>query len=312
MYILGSGLAGCIAAIQDESAMILEANAQPNVNHKALLRMRTESISHITGIPFKKVLVHKFILDSDFKFKTWASPKDITLYSRKVIGKLTSRSITSLEPDVRFVPPMSFHQDLLDRISYRTHFGMKVSGITLASVEIEGGVVIDRDSSPIISTIPLTAMLGITNLNVEGLFVSEMESRPIYVSRYRMYDADLHMTVYVTAPNTDVYRVSIHSDVLTIESMSEITSYDVDNITSEIGLGTTEPIEENFRQRIGKIKTINDAVRKEAIYKLTHNLNIYSLGRFACWRSILLDDVVLDLQKIKKMMSKTAYERAIG
>ena len=52
---------------------------------------------------------------------------------------------------------------------------------------------------------------------------------------------------------------------------------------------------------------IDNELRKEFMHYATANFNIYSLGRFATWRPILLDDVVDDLAVIERMMS-SKYE----
>ena len=39
---------------------------------------------------------------------------------------------------------------------------------------------------------------------------------------------------------------------------------------------------------------------------------IYSLGRHATWRKILLDDVVGDIERIQSMMKTSAYDRMLG
>jgi hypothetical protein len=45
------------------------------------------------------------------------------------------------------------------------------------------------------------------------------------------------------------------------------------------------------------------------LFRLTHERNIYSLGRFATWRNILLDDVVDDIAAIKKLLkANSAYD----
>ena len=45
-------------------------------------------------------------------------------------------------------------------------------------------------------------------------------------------------------------------------------------------------------------------VRKELIHRLSMEANVYSLGRFATWRNILLDDVVEDARRIQRMMDQ--------
>ena len=56
-------------------------------------------------------------------------------------------------------------------------------------------------------------------------------------------------------------------------------------------------------QKFGKILPIDENLRKEFVLKLTKDYNIYSLGRFATWRQVLLDDLVKDIDVIEKFVS---------
>jgi hypothetical protein len=44
------------------------------------------------------------------------------------------------------------------------------------------------------------------------------------------------------------------------------------------------------------------------MYEMTTRFGIYSLGRFATWRNILLDDVLNDIFRIREMMNGTDYD----
>ena len=60
-----------------------------------------------------------------------------------------------------------------------------------------------------------------------------------------------------------------------------------------------------------KITPIDEDTRRWVIETLSQKEEIYSLGRFATWRNILLDDVLKDLQVIKKLMNADLYSRKI-
>ena len=69
---------------------------------------------------------------------------------------------------------------------------------------------------------------------------------------------------------------------------------------------------ESSEQEYGKILPIDDRLRKQFIYEMTTKYNIYSVGRFATWRQILLDDVVEDVQHVEQFIrSSTDYSRWI-
>lgn len=312
MYILGAGLAGCLAAISNPKAIILEGNAKPTVSHKALLRMRTKAVSHLTGIPFKKVTVDKFIYDDDRGYQLTPTPFDIINYSRKVNSFISRRSITNMDPEVRYIPPPDFHYKLLKMLDGRIKYDSDITSIN--EITISGSKTIyDREGVGVISTIPLPVMLKATNMGGDLDFTTE-SSDPIYVSRFLIDNCDLYMTIYYTSPDTDVYRATISGDLLTVESMMPI---DFDAINCEIDMvyrsfGDLEIIatlDQNFKQTLGKIRPIDDDDRRNLLFQLTRKFEIYSLGRFACWRQILLDDVVHDIAQITKMINTHPYDR---
>ena len=66
---------------------------------------------------------------------------------------------------------------------------------------------------------------------------------------------------------------------------------------------------EAVEQKYGKIAPIDDAQRKRLLFRITHEHGLFSLGRFATWRNILLDDVVDDIAVIKRLArSGAAYD----
>ena len=44
---------------------------------------------------------------------------------------------------------------------------------------------------------------------------------------------------------------------------------------------------------------IDESKRQKFIFEMTTRYNLYSVGRFATWRQLLLDDVVEDIQKVE-------------
>jgi hypothetical protein len=61
MYIVGAGMAGCLAGVLNPTATIYEAAESFQQNHDAVLRFRDDQVSKQVGIPFKKVKVRKGI-----------------------------------------------------------------------------------------------------------------------------------------------------------------------------------------------------------------------------------------------------------
>jgi hypothetical protein len=57
------------------------------------------------------------------------------------------------------------------------------------------------------------------------------------------------------------------------------------------------------RQEYGKLLPVHRRVRHEFIMAMTDQYNIYSVGRFATWRQLLLDDVVHDIRVVQQLIN---------
>ncbi len=143
--------------------------------------------------------------------------------------------------------------------------------------------------------------------------------KSIVVDRYRIIGCDVYQTIYFPQDSTPIYRASISGDMLIIERIDEydhergFTQYEhdqgLDLVCRAFGIiGELEPIHVNHRQQFGKIVAIDNDWRRKAILDLSVQHGIYSLGRFACWRNILLDDVYNDLFVIRRLLKSSHYE----
>lgn len=291
MKIFGAGLAGLIAGCVFPKATIYERNVIPFTSHQALLRFRTDKISEITGIKFKKVKVLKSIW-SEGK-EVLPSPRLVALYSRKVSDKYENRSIMDISTTDRFIAPNNFHdmliEDMKDRIA--DNYEINKDDYTVGT--------------PVISTLPLSInakMLGYD-------FKTEMNTSHIYVNKFTIKDCDMYSTIYYPDSDTGVYRASITGDTLIIESKYNLTISELADVKFSFGLHDIDlnPVLEKFKQPMGKLTKVNDDERRVQIYKMSHDHNIFSLGRFALHKNILLDDVAQDLFVIKSMINDDSY-----
>jgi hypothetical protein len=304
--IVGAGLAGLLAAHAWPNFKVLEAAPAPRAMHKALLRFRTDSVSKLTGIEFRKVLVRKNI---------WSRGRFVepnielaNRYSMKTLNRIVGdRSIWNLSPVERYIAPETFYEQLVEAVGPRISWDCPVAAAA--------------PTGPLISTIPLPSMLEMMDIPAPFTF----ERAPIEVHRYRLRDTDVHQTCYYPDDGTQLYRASITGDLL----IAEFAAVHGDNPVKvrEDAAAPVKIISESFginmdkaqplgvvEQRYGKIAPIEDAARKRLLFKLTHDCRIFSLGRFAVWRNILLDDVVDDIAVIRKLMRSSSYDihRAIG
>lgn len=288
--IIGAGLSGLIAAHAWPSVPVVEAAHAP-IPHRALLRFRSENVAHITGIEFRKVLVRKGLWsDGAYRPPTIALAND---YSRKVLGRLSGdRSIWNLAPVERWVAPDDFQERLLNNVGRRVTFS--------APDDMRG-------DKPFISTAPLPSALIALGIEMPGHFVRA----PIDVRRYRVPNCDAHQTVYFPDLDINLYRASITGDILILESVAG--SFDrmrtAAIILDALGVDIINdcPQLESVKQEYGKIVNLPDATRRALLFELTTRHGLYSLGRFAQWRNILLDDVVSDIHVIKKLLASDNY-----
>ena len=297
MIILGAGMSGCLAGLINPQATIYEAQENPPINHNAVLRFRDDSVSKLTGIPFKKVRVHKGI----FVYGKFRQPDIMfaNLYSQKVLKKILPRSIWNLEPCDRYIAPINFQEQLFDLVKHRVQLNHKVG----SSAELT--------STIILSTIPLPILLH-NVLYLEENPDIEFNYQPIKTARYTIHDCDVHQTIYYPCDETDVYRATLTGNQLIVEYINDIdlSELDMAYILGSFGidpdlLGAQYS---HHSQQFGKIAEIDDSWRRQILYQLTHEYGIYSAGRFAIWKNILMDDVLQDLRVIKEMQAKDSYE----
>lgn len=298
-------MAGCVAGIISGNATILEAgDAIPN-NHQALLRFRTDNLSKITGIPFQKVKVFKGIW-MDGKEQP-LSPRMINLYGQKVIGCPTLRSIGSLDTVDRYVAPKDFHAILGQMLGDRIQFQSKVESINKVVMGLKSIPAFFRTNIPIISTMPMPVLARLLGKQ-EWLGQTLFKQNKIYVSKAQITDAKVYQTIYYPSPDFNAYRASMSGNTLIIEGMDEVDLDEMKLILESFGLDQVYTWESvNQQQSMGKIAPIPDHIRKDFMFKASTEFNVWSLGRFACWRNILLDDVYHDIFKIRSMIEKDHY-----
>ncbi len=295
LNIIGAGLAGLLAAHAFPKAQVLEASPEPKESHKALLRFRSDAVSKLTGIPFRKVSVRKSI----FSEGQHRAPdlRIANLYSQKLFGSGVvgpERSIWNVDPCERYVAPDDFYGQLLDQLRGRVHFGQA------ADKEVV--------SKGCISTMPMPSLLKL--LEVDAPIDTHFKYSGIRVQRFYLSDADAFQTVYFPDRETDIYRASMTGSTLIVESILEegVRAPSIDPVLDAFGLTSAGTLDVSA-QRYGKILPISDAVRKQLMFGLTYKFGIYSLGRFATWRNILLDDVVKDLKVIQNIRnSESTYD----
>lgn len=292
MIIVGAGMSGLIAShyFRHRAPSVLESQeALPN-NHGALLRFRSDTVSKTTGIPFRKMRVRKSIV-FDGQFADRCNPFLANMYSLKVTNEVAGRSIWNMEEVDRYIAPTNF---IGRAANHQTIVYSRIFSPTMKPSPM-----------PIISTMPMPAMMKM----VKWPRIPEFKYREIISiqATFMEPEVDVAQTIYYPSHDVPYYRASISGNTLIVEFIED-PSDDyldlIDNICKDFGIDrpvfATCPIVK--RHKYGKIVPIDDDLRKDFMYHLTREYNIYSLGRFATWRQILLDDVVNDCAVIERMI----------
>lgn len=288
--IVGAGLSGLIAASAFERMKVVEAGTAPHENHKAVLRFRSNEVGRLTGIDFKPVTVNKGIWC--IKRREFIDPniRSANQYSMKVSGGLHNRSVWNLEQATRYIAPENFYDRLIDKAWHRIEWGSPIDDIPC------------RGS---ISTIPMPVMAKIAMGGDD--VVPEFSFAKIVVRRFHIANSNVFQTVYVPHPDTSCYRISITGSLLIAEFVDE--EDEEFDVLAPFGLcpNSVSSQDEVSTQKYGKIAPIDESWRRAFMHKMTVDHGVYSLGRFATWRNILLDDVVKDIDVIKGMMTQDEY-----
>lgn len=298
LRIVGAGLAGLIAGHAWPQARIFESSAEPKVEHKALLRFRSDAVARLTGIDFRQVTVRKGI---------WFGGKFVgpsigmaNLYAQKVTGALTGdRSIWNLEPVQRWIAPETLYEELIANVGNRVVWDHPFDFV--------------GEERPIVSTAPLPTVLTALYPNRAEHWPA-FERAPIHVARYRVPKADVFQTIYFPDLETPIYRASMTGSMLIVELMNQsgraVTEVMMEEPMRAFGIEGAIEID-RVTQKYGKIVPLEDQHRRGMLHALTKDHGIFSLGRFATWRNVLLDDVVQDIAVIRRLLKASPYERAL-
>ena len=305
IQIVGAGLSGLIAAHAWPQARVFESSAEPKSEHKALLRFRSDAVAKLTGIDFRAVTVRKGI---------WFGGKFVqpsigmaNLYAQKVAGALTGdRSIWNLEPVQRWIAPETFYADLIANVGNRITWDHPFDFV--------------GEERPIVSTAPLQRELEALGLKYYDSFDEtappKLVRAPIHVSRWRISGADVYQTIYFPEPDLPIYRASMTGSMLIIESMADMPGGPEDGVQIFRAFGIDPrsggvAVIDSVEQKYGKIVPLPDEQRRALLHALTKDHGVFSLGRFATWRNILLDDVVQDIAVLRRLLKASPYERAL-
>ena len=314
ILIIGTGLAGSIAyhALRAFKPTCLDRRPEPEEGmlglHPAVMRLRDRQVADIIGAKFREVRISKAIFMDD-RLYTVSDIRLNNLYSRKVYGALGRRSLNSLEEETRYIMPEGYPAP------ESTLWGRSVAEIEpgVVYVNTPEGKTEKHKYRHLISTIPMEHLIA--KLKYPGGFTElEFEFTPIKVLHIKLkIPSSVNQTIYFPSPMTSVYRITIQSQDVIIESIEEtgdwvallqrafgLDSYDFDYDATRMDDWKTMPI--------GKISPMNENHRLRCIMWLTDEYNIFSFGRFSVWKPLRTDHLLGDIEKIRRIISATDTE----
>jgi hypothetical protein len=290
-------MAGLMAAqiMRRHQPFVHEAQPKLPDNHGALLRFRSNVIEKAVGQRLLRVDVQKAVMVNG-ELRNWSTLADANAYSLKVSGEVMGRSILSLAGGERYIAPDDF-------LAVLAHGAEVAYTSPLASGEVNQR---KPDSDPIISTIPMPVLAEMVAW--EGL---DFRFRSIWSLRGDISHpvTRLYQTIYY--PESEpYYRASITGSQLIIEYASKPEfgrnlRDDIASVSRDFGMiDAAVQFHDPKFQKYGKLLPIDELERQRFILAMSDRYNIYSLGRFATWRQILLDDVVHDVEVIDNFITQ--------
>jgi len=304
--IIGAGIAGAVAAgyFSSSSPTIYESSNPEGSKlnkHKAVMRIRDPRIGMILGADMKEVDVYKQCLFN--KKLYWESDIRMrNLYSKKINDCIAAGSISDLGKVKRYLlmnfeisnvvygaSVTKFEKDSR-RFFFEKSFEPKSSAESCA---------VDYDFC--ISTIPVFKLLEMVDIDTAENF----SWKDIYVTRIEVpIKSEVHQTIYVPEESYCCYRVTLEGQKMIFESINSAPSKEeIEELSSYFGIEEVGDLQKKqYIQKMGKIFPINDDARRARILTLTEKYGIYSLGRFSVWKKLRVDDLIPDLDRIRKMM----------
>lgn len=312
--IIGAGLSGLmVGALLKRNYRIVDAALGPKFGVSAPFYLHAP----IDWLPteWREVDVHHNVWDGE-NFHRAPSIKHMNDYSRKITGKIINTSLKFMDGSVKkgFVPSKGSNgqvlKDLYEDVKGNITWAGKVVSISLQKREVIVQFNLPDTSSihrfayrynNLISTMPLPAFIGLSGQAMPCDFRAD----PVYTSTWEVHHSetsDVFQIVYVTDPQK-VHRASLMGNQVILESMDEMKDVNPEGTLIFELWGIRSAVHQS-RGRInpGKFHPIDENIRKHIINKLTIDGNVYSLGRWACWKYARIDHVSEDAHNIIKMI----------
>lgn len=312
--IWGAGMAGLLAGNAFRDTRIIEQQKELPDNHGALLRFRSDVVRSVArDAPMRRVRITKAILnDYGMSPMSSATLADFNRYSMRATGQVMDRSarLGNEGGDERWIAGETFLSEL-EKGAGTIEYGEGVDGLWPAGQD-----------NAIISTLPMPLLMEWDGWperpDFQWLSIESLRAT------IKWPTTDVYQTVYNCTSAGMWYRASITGDRMIVElrHMASHRTLDDDEalqlidelLKTVFGFDTNATLDSvrlHF-QKYGKLIPIDEEERRSFITHLTDEYGIYSLGRFATWRQLLLDDVVRDIDVIRQMITdRSHYNRRL-
>lgn len=316
--IVGSGLSGLMMGyLKKRDYLIIEAAERLNFDVGTPFYLHAP----LEWLPtaWKEIDVHHHCWDGE-RFHRVPDLKMMNDYSRKIVGKIVDTSLKFMDGAVKrgFVPESGnagqVLRDLHNEVGNNLVCGAKLihldpknkaAVITFAE---EGSRVVRYKH--LVSTIPLPVMLGMLRMEFKHKFRAD----PIttyFISVSPEQALDSFQVVNITDPTVPFYRASLMGSTVVVETMDWPETKEQGDVLQEQAVDLAEglwgfqlhdPQVKKSVVKPGKFHPIEKTARKMLLAKLTNELSVYCLGRYAVWDYKRIDHIAGDAHQILKLM----------
>lgn len=317
--ILGAGIGGLAAGAAlkkngENDFIILESKSDVPMNlHNGVHYLHSNNF----GLPFdfelKKIQSTEEVWDPRTDtFKKTSNIPEMIEYSMKVMGTRHPSSI--MDPGNRdwdtYLPLSNNMNDLLE--AYVNYIGYEHFSFGQQAFHIDtkkkilssrrtnsknGQDLAEFEYTHIISTAPLPAMHDMCGIPKQN----EFKNRSVFVTNYQTKNivANWLIGIYVSDPKFPPYRITVLNNIISLESVSEMTEEDEQVVKYHLGRYFDYDLKtkQSYEWTTGRIFGLSKPEREKTLEKFSR-LNIHMIGRFGQWDGKLIMDTTA-IQAIK-------------
>ena len=308
--VIGAGIGGLSSAgylkQSNEEFIVVEKSAQiPNNLSNGLHYLHDMQFNLPFKMEFKECVLTENIWDTKTNtFSKSAMIPELFSYSKKVMDNLRHPS-SIMDPGKRtcvFVPESNDMNELIEK--YTEYIGEENFQLntTITRIDRENKIAQyqilgdDRihhiEYDHIITTAPLNIfqnMVGLQMVDDDGR--SSLKFKPIYITNYEAKNVvpNWLLVLYMADPKFPPYRITCFNNIISMESLMELTHDDEVIIKYLVGdlFDYDLSSSQKYKWETGRIFGVTKDQRKMMIQKLSEDC-IYPIGRFATWDGKLL------------------------